>query len=181
VVNKVKQEELHLQQQTSETQSSVTGWAGVHIHMQFYQAGRMKDVILLDNQSTASIFCNKDLVENIYQVDEPMILKTNGGGLITNMKALVKDFGEAWFNPDSVTNIFSMAEMESKYTITYNPGEFIVNLPHLNATFSRNELGLYTFTPSQFGTSSNKDQGSFSAFGPLKVLKRINLCSLNVK
>jgi hypothetical protein len=106
--------------------------------MQFYQAGGMKDVTLLDNQSTARIFCNKDLAENIYKVDEPIILKTNGGDLITNMKASVKDFGEAWFNPDSVTNIFSMAEIESKYTITYNPGELIVHLPHATATFSIN-------------------------------------------
>jgi hypothetical protein len=62
--------------------NSTTGWAGVHIHMQFYQADEMRDVILLDNQSTVSIFCNKDLVENIHQVDEPMVLKTNGGVLL---------------------------------------------------------------------------------------------------
>jgi hypothetical protein len=60
-----------------------------------------------------------------------MILKTNGGDLVTNLKADVVDFGEVWYNPNSVTNIFSMAEMESKYKITYNPGEFIVHLRNL--------------------------------------------------
>jgi hypothetical protein len=74
------------------------------------------------------------------------------------MRAMVKDFGEVWFNPNSVTNIFSMAEMESKYNITYNPGEFIVHLPHTNATFSRNERGLYMFTPPQAEHSYNRNQ-----------------------
>jgi hypothetical protein len=159
VVNKMKQEESHVLHQQSNTNtttketppststSSTTGWAGIHVHLQFYQAGGMRDAILLDNQSTASVFCNKELVENIHTVDDPMILKTNGGDLITNMKANVKDFGEVWYNPNAVTNIYSMAEMEDKYHIKYNEGEFIDNLPHTTATFKRNDRGLYAFIP----------------------------------
>jgi hypothetical protein len=165
VINKMKQEVSHVnanettttsnaattttstQAATPTTPATTTGWAGVHIHVQFYQAGVMKNVILLDNQSTASIFCNKDLVDDIYKVDEMMILKTNGGDLITDHKAMVKDFGEVWFNPNAVTNIFSMAEMENKYKISYNTGEFIVHLPHTNAIFKRDSSGLYSFKP----------------------------------
>jgi hypothetical protein len=77
VINKMKQEESHVNAQqpaeaptttTPPSTSSVTstGWAGVHVHVQFYQASSMRNVILLDNQSTASIFCNKDLVSNIH-------------------------------------------------------------------------------------------------------------------
>jgi hypothetical protein len=55
--------------------NSITGWAGVYIHMQFYQVGGMSFVILLDNQYTASNFSHKDLEENIHQVDVLMILK----------------------------------------------------------------------------------------------------------
>jgi hypothetical protein len=173
VINKMKQEESHMQKQSSDaptdtnlkstntgksTTSTLTdGWAGVHIHSQFYQSGEMRDAILLDNQSTASIFCNKELVYDIHTVAEPMILKTNGGDLITNMKATVKDFGEVWYNPHSVTNIFSMAEMEGKYNITYTPGAFTVHLPHTDAVFKRNDRGLYTFKPPKLQQASKQE------------------------
>jgi hypothetical protein len=86
VVNKAKKEVAHVQQQVPSSPTttitptvthttSSTGWAGVHVHQQIYQDGGMRDVILLDNQSTASIFCTKGLVEEIHEVDEPLILK----------------------------------------------------------------------------------------------------------
>jgi hypothetical protein len=166
VINKTKQKEeaSHQQQQqqpaTNTTQpSSATnsaGLAGVHIRLQLYKAIGMKDFILLDNQATASIFCNKDLVDKVYKSDEPMILKTNWGDLVTDMKATVKDFGEVQFNPNAVTNIFSMAEMENKYKISYKSGEFIVHLPHSDAIFKKDVHGLYMFKPPQLNYSSKE-------------------------
>ena len=34
----------------------------------------------------------RTLVDTIYKVDEKMILKTNGGDLVTDMKAMIKVF-----------------------------------------------------------------------------------------
>ncbi len=36
----------------------------------------LRKVILLDNQSTMSLFCNKQLVQNIRKASEPLILKS---------------------------------------------------------------------------------------------------------
>ena len=41
------------------------GWTGVHMKLQFYQASEMRDWILLDNQSSVTVFCNPKMVENI--------------------------------------------------------------------------------------------------------------------
>jgi hypothetical protein len=41
-----------------------------------------------------------------------------------------------WYNPKSVPNIFSMADMEREYKIIYNPGALTVHIPHNNATFT---------------------------------------------
>ena len=86
LTNKMKKEESHasIQEPSEATPTSITrprmttGWAGVHICLQFYQTDTMRIIILLDNQSTTSIFCNN---------------------LITKSKAMVKDFGEVWFDP----------------------------------------------------------------------------------
>ncbi len=99
---------------------TTTGWAGAHVHLQFYQADIMKDVILLDNQSSASIFCNQEFVQDIRETDDEMVLLTNGGEIRTKLKATVPDFGDVWYNPKAITNIFSFAEMENLYKITYD-------------------------------------------------------------
>ena len=165
VINKMKnqqqqQQQSHLstnqsnqeQSQTLNTNSSVTSaWSGANV--QFYQSINMKNSILLDNQSTVSLFCNKELVENIREVDEELELATNGGELRTNLKAMVPGFGEVWFHPKAITNIFSFAEMEDKHNITYNSKSekaFVVHLPHKKVRFNRSSNGLYYFTPPCF-------------------------------
>jgi pullulanase/glycogen debranching enzyme len=60
-------------------------WSGTHV--QFYQAEEMRDWILLDNESTASIFCNKNYLQDIQENSEELVLSTNGGGLKTKLTA----------------------------------------------------------------------------------------------
>ena len=133
---------------SSATSSVMTGWSGANV--QFYQSINMKNIILLDNQSTVSLFCNKNLVEKIRKVDEQLELATNGGQLCTNLKATVPGYGEVWFHPNAITNIFSFAEIEDKHHITYNSKSekaFIVHLPNKQVKFKRSSNGLYYYNP----------------------------------
>jgi hypothetical protein len=75
-------------------------WAGVHLG--FYHASAMQTCILLDNESSAMIFCNPDLVTNIQQTNEELTLTTNAGVLQTKMKANVPGWGEVWFDPTAI-------------------------------------------------------------------------------
>ena len=107
-----------VQSNTNETNNSkqqMVGWAATHIHAQFYQASEMRRWILLDNESTASIFCNKELLENIREVDDDLELHTNGGMLRTNMKGDVLGFGKVWYSKDALINIFSYAQMARRH------------------------------------------------------------------
>ncbi|KAI2506113.1 Reverse transcriptase (RNA-dependent DNA polymerase) [Fragilaria crotonensis] len=138
----------------SSSSSSVTGWAGAHIELQFQQfdAHEMRDWILLDNQSSVSVFCNKELVQNIRRSnDGDMHLSTNGGVLVTTHKADLPQWGEVWFNESAITNIISYAEMADRYRITYDSGKedaFIVHLSDDKAVrFTRLGNNLYVFKP----------------------------------
>jgi hypothetical protein len=94
----IKAEQSHLQSsektnteivpEISENTSMSTGWT------QFYQASAMHNWILLDNQSSTTIFCNSDIVNNICNTDETLSLTTNAGVLTTNKKADLPGCGE---------------------------------------------------------------------------------------
>ena len=131
------------------SRSSRPGWCGAHV--QFYQAGEMRDWILLDNQSTTSIFCNRHLVKDVRPTTEPMELMTNGGRLVTTERATVPDFGEVWFNPKAITNILSLHDVTKKYRVSYDSdGEpaFLVHVPGEPVRFQQSPAGLFYFKPS---------------------------------
>ena len=131
------------------TQQKNNGWAGVHYHL--YQSEMMRDWILLDNESTVTIFCNPNMVNDIHETsEEPLNLITNAGILQTTQKATLPGWGEVWFNPQAITNIFSYAEMAKRHRITYDSNKedaFIVQLPHKQVKFTKTEQGLYIFKP----------------------------------
>jgi hypothetical protein len=138
----------------SSSSSSTVGWAGAHIEVNFQQfnPNEMREWILLDNQSSVTVFCNPNLVQNIRKSNEgDMYLSTNGGILVTTKKADLPEWGEVWFNEAAITNIFSYAEMADKYRITYdssNEDAFVVHMSDTKQVrFTRLGNNLYVYKP----------------------------------
>ena len=68
---------------------------------------KLKNVLLLDNQSTVDFVCNPAFVKNIRQVSNFMTVMGDGGKLSTDKKADLEGFGEVWFDERAVANILS--------------------------------------------------------------------------
>jgi hypothetical protein len=79
---------------------------------------------------------------------------------LPNQKAMVPNYGEVWYNPNAVTNIFSLSNMEKKHCITNNSSKeqsFMVHLPNKTVKFSKSFNGLYYQKPKD-NTNNNKDK-----------------------
>ena len=88
------------------------------------------------------------MVNNIREVKEDIGITTNAGELKTNMRAMVPAYGEVWYHPKAITNIFSFAEMEDKHPIKYDSTAdhaFILQLSDKTVRFKRSQNGLYLF------------------------------------
>jgi hypothetical protein len=115
----------------------------------------LREVVLLDNQSTVDVFCNKKLVKNIRLAPEPLTLKSNGGELLISHIADVADYYEpVWFSKQAIANIFSLKTMKKQYKVTYDSVEEsfvvhreVVGLPNLS--FKEHSNGLHFFDPRQ--------------------------------
>jgi hypothetical protein len=89
----------------------------------FAQAGTGHNIIpntwiLLDSQSTVSVFKNRKLLWNIRPSPETLRVHTNGGTQTSTEIGTVKNFGDVWFNTNSLANILSMADVRKVCRIT---------------------------------------------------------------
>jgi hypothetical protein len=67
----------HDYEEEEEEEGSVIGWSG--LHRSFAQTANMRDMILLDSDSTDAVFCNPKHVSNTRDLDESLSISTNGG------------------------------------------------------------------------------------------------------
>ena len=107
---------------------------------------KLRDWLLLDNQSTDNIFCNKKYLRNIQKVDATLNLTSNGGRLSTNMQGEYPGFGMVWYNPAGITNIVSQARVEEKgYRVEYDSdkGQYTVSGKKGKIFFTKSPEGLY--------------------------------------
>lgn len=107
------------QKNTSDS-NTITGWAGYHSDLSQPKTIDKRNVVMLDNQSDVSIFCNEELVEDIRLADKPLHFGTDTGNMITNQEATLPGFGPVWFNKDTQTNILAFAKVEEKHDISYD-------------------------------------------------------------
>jgi hypothetical protein len=137
--------------------------AATHYHILLKQSkGRfnnlyLRSFILLDNQSTMSLFCNKHLVSDIHNTTKPLSLWSNGGSMQVNQMASIgKNKLLVWFSTKAITNILSLKEVTKNYHVTYDSynNAFVVwreeqGLP--NMVFKMHRSGLHYYDPTDDG------------------------------
>ena len=107
--------------------------------------------ILLDSQSTASVFKTAELLTDIKSNGDTLLMVSNGGGeqLITET-GHIRGYGRVWFNKNSLANILSLADVRRRgWRITMDTAEEAAMTVHRsNGTlmkFKEYSSGLYFF------------------------------------
>jgi hypothetical protein len=97
----------------------------------FKQAGSsikldLKEVILLNSQSTMDLFCNVALVSKISKSRSNMRLKRNGGTMVVTRKATMEGYNKTvWFSTRAITNIIALHNLIDQYRVTYDSDDLM--------------------------------------------------------
>jgi hypothetical protein len=105
--------------------------------------------ILLDSQSTISVFKNADMLTNIRRSTHVIRALTNGGHQDSNMVGDFPNLGEVWYNRESMANILSLAEVRKVCRVTMDssdePAMFVHRLDGSTMKFREHASGLYVY------------------------------------
>jgi len=108
--------------------------------------------ILLDTQSNCDIFRNQRFLCNVRKYrGSGLILRSNGGEMHTHHVGELGGYGTVWYNPNSLANILSLANVRKVFRVTMNTGPedpkptIIVHTGHNALKFTEHSLGLYVF------------------------------------
>jgi hypothetical protein len=74
--------------------------------------------VLLDSESTISVFRNSKLLRNIRKSKSKVTVHTDGGTQISKLIGDIPNFGILQYNPQSIANILSLAAVRKVCRIT---------------------------------------------------------------
>ena len=82
--------------------------------------------VLLHNQSTMDVFCNKDLITNIRRINKSITIRTS------SMVGYFRGYGWICYSPRGTASIISLKNMKALYRATYDSasndgGHFVVH------------------------------------------------------
>jgi hypothetical protein len=112
----------------------------------------LKEITLLDSQSTMDLFCSEVLVDKTFKSKNTMKLKSNGGSMLVNQKATI--FGchkEVWFSTRAIANIIALSNLIRQHRVTYDSNDlmFVVHREpeEPNMDFRMHESGSHCYDP----------------------------------
>jgi hypothetical protein len=132
--------------QTGMHPSTAIGLAQTRDH---FPNGIPNHYVLLDSDSSISIFNNASMLDDIHNVDTPLVLQSNGGGhQVTSQMGTIKNFGKVWYNPQSIANILSLSDVRKARRVTMDSNNDVALHVHLldgsgYLRFKEHESGLY--------------------------------------
>jgi hypothetical protein len=105
--------------------------------------------ILLDSQSTISVFRNKNMLQNIRSSPHVLRAITNGGHQDSDMIGDFPNLGPVWYNDRSIANILSLSEVRKVCTVTMDTSkEPAINVHRKDGSimsFVEHPSGLYVY------------------------------------
>ena len=111
--------------------------------------------LLLDSESSSSIFADANLLSDIKASDSPLVMHTNGGKHIARRKGIFHGLGSSlsvWHQPQSLTNILALRDVRRVARVTLDTDQelaFLVHLPDGEVMrFSEHDSGLYIYSPA---------------------------------
>jgi hypothetical protein len=124
----------------------------------FKQAGlsvkiNLREVILLDSQSTMDLFCNVALVSKTCKSTTSMRLKSNGGTMVVTRKSTIPGYNkDVWFSTRAITNIIALSYLIQQYRVTYDSDDkmFVVHRESQgkpDMEFRMHKCGLHYYDP----------------------------------
>jgi hypothetical protein len=118
----------------------------------------LRNVLLLDNQSTFDLCCNKKFTLKITKATNALTMMGNGGSLRITKKCKIPGYKyPVWYSKKAISNIICLKNLIKCYRVTYDgklDTTFVVHcsafgLPDL--LFEMNPCGLHVFYPKKMG------------------------------
>jgi hypothetical protein len=113
----------------------------------------LREIMLLDDQSTTDLFCNDQLVLETHESRSTMRLRSNGGSMSVTRRANMSGYRQSvWFSKGAITNIVALSNMTKQHRVTCDSNDETVvihreksGLP--NMQFRKHESGLHCYDP----------------------------------
>lgn len=132
--------------------------------------------ILLNSQSTVSMFNNPDMFTNICESGRTLRAVTNGGFQDSSLVGDFGNLGEVWYNTESIANILSLADVCKVCRVTmYFADTAAINVYRRNSTimqFCEHPSGLYVFNPN----TSSDHVGAYTLVSIVAEQKKLFTC-----